>query len=151
MSSYLFVGWYLPRCLPSLQGTHALVPAATYTCWAADRACNNWSLDQGMRLCEVRPAGWGALQTFERPGLAQAVVGCSVTTTDQRPGISRIDAGVSFLPVPCVQNACSNTVDSCAAVAGLPGHPLAERVCGLLENARPSCRQDCDSARVLQA
>lgn len=35
--------------------------------------------------------------------------------------------------------ACSNTADSCAGVMNLSGHPLQERVCGLLGNARPSC------------
>lgn len=37
------------------------------------------------------------------------------------------------------QSACPNSLESCANVQNLPGHPLLTRVCGLFSRSKPTC------------
>lgn len=79
-----------------------------------------------------------------------AVLGCVQAARPEQPTASKPPYSTPTQaplatrhPTPpmlsCVQTACPASADSCRGVAGMAGHPLQTRSCGLFGLSKPSC------------
>lgn len=116
--------------------------AAVYTCAPSDQQCNS-SAEQAVLNCQVS----GLASDVGSPGMWLTWSCCrawEVVASSCCPG-QHLRVAHPFQ----LQSGCGSERD-CSNVAGMAGHPLALRACGLLSRAQPGCSSLGLSAAGLQ-
>lgn len=128
-------------------------PAATYTCMQDDNPCN-YSPTVSSSYCQVStvrcavvggaPPGGAAPRAAHEIAPGRKVHGGSLHRVACSGGHSASPGPLHQRTLqpsdpPPRQTACNNDAQDCSQVAGLEGHPLAARACGLFRRSQPAC------------